>query len=95
MIKQWLEIQRIACAEARRKGFRDPDTIEDILQTVSLSLLAEQERNQELTLDDLVKRARCRTLDAIKAFRRAEHRQQKAIESQSIVSVRVNRLPLC
>ena len=95
MIKQWLEIQRIACAESRRKGFRDPDTIEDILQTVSLSLLAEQERNQELTLDDLVKRARCRTLDAIKAYRRAEHRQQKAIESQSIVSVRVNRLPLC
>jgi len=94
MIKQWLEIQRIACAEARRKGFTDPDTIEDILQSVSLSLLAEQERHQELTLDDLVKRARCRTLDAIKAHRRAEHRQQKAIESQSVTSVRVNRQPL-
>lgn len=94
MIKQWPEIQRIACAEARRKGFKDPDIIEDILQSVSLSLLAEQERNRELTLDDMVARTRCRTLDAIKAHRRAEHRQQKAIESQCVVSVRVNHQPL-
>ncbi len=94
MIKQWLEIQRIACAEARRKGFTDPDTIDDLLQSVSLSLLAEQERNQALTLDDLVARTRCRTLDTIKSHRRAEHRHQKAIESQCVVSVRVNRQPL-
>ena len=93
-IKQWIEIQRIACAEARRKGFKDPDTIEDLLQSVSLALLAEQERNPALTLDDMVARARCRTLDAIKAHRRAEYRQQQAIDSQSVVTVRVNRRPL-
>ena len=76
--KQWIEIQRIACAAARRKGFTDRDTIDDLLQSVSLTLLAEQDRNPELTLDDLVKRARCRTLDAIKAHRRAEERSAPA-----------------
>ena len=94
MIKQWIEIQRIACAEARRKGFKDPDTIDDLLQSVSLALLAEQERNPALTLDDLVARARCRTLDVIKAHRRAEYKQQQAIDSQSIVTVRVTCRPL-
>ena len=94
MIKQWIEIQRIACAEARRKGFRDLDTIDDLLQSVSLALLAEQERNPQLSLDDLVARTRCRTLDAIKAYRRAEYRQQKAIEGQSVTTVRVNGHPL-
>lgn len=94
MIKQWLEIQRIACAEARRKGFTDPDTIDDLLQSVSLALLAEQERNPTLTLDDLVARTRCRTLDAIKSHRRAEYRQQKAVEGQSVTTVRVNGRPL-
>lgn len=94
MIKQWIEIQRIACAEARRKGFKDLDTIEDILQSVSLALLAEQERNPQLSLDDMVARTRCRTLDAIKAYRRAEYRQQKAIEGQSVTTVRVNGRPL-
>ena len=94
MIKQWLEIQRIACAEARRKGFKDPDTIEDILQSVSLALLAEQERNPQLSLDDLVARCRCRTLDVIKSHRRAEHRQQKAIAGQSVTTIRVNGHPL-
>ena len=93
-IKQWIQIQRIACAEARRKGFRDVDTIEDILQSVSLTLLAEQERNPELTLDDLVCRARCRTLDVIKSHRRAEHRQQEAIDQQTIITVRRNGGPL-
>jgi hypothetical protein len=92
--KQWLQIQRIASAEARRKGFHDPDTIEDLLQSVSLSLLAEQQRNQELTLEDLMARARCRTLDAIKAHRRAEERQRKAIESQSVITIRINNRPL-
>jgi len=94
MIKQWIEIQRIACAEARRKGFKDPDIIDDLLQSVSLALLAEQERNPALTLDDLVARTRCRTLDVIKAHRRAEHKQQKAVEAQSVITVRVNRRPL-
>ena len=94
MMKQWIEIQRIACAEARRKGFKDLDTIEDILQSVSLALLAEQERNPQLSLDDMVARTRCRTLDAIKAYRRAEYRQQKAIEGQSVTTVRVNGHPL-
>ena len=94
MIKQWLQIQRIVCAEARRKGFRDPDTIDDLLQSVSVALLAEQERNPQLTLDDLLARTRCRTLDVIRAHRRAERRQRKAIESQSVVAVRVNRQPL-
>lgn len=94
MIPQWLEIQRIACAEARRKGFKDPDTIDDLLQSVSLALLAEQERHPHLTIDDLVARCRCRTLDVIKSHRRAEYRQQKAIEAQSVVTVRVNRSPL-
>lgn len=93
-IKQWIQIQRIACAEARRKGIHDLDTIEDILQSVSLALLAEQEHHPQLTLDDLVARTRCRTLDVIKSHRRAEHRQQKAIEAQSVVTVRVNRTPL-
>ena len=46
MIPKWLEIQCIACAEAHRKGFKDPDTIDDLLQSVSLALLAEQERNR-------------------------------------------------
>ena len=91
MIKQWLAIQRIACAEARRKGFKDPDTIDDLLQSVSLALLAEQERNPQLSLDDMVARTRCRTLDVIKSHRRAEHRQQKAIEGQSVTTIRVNR----
>jgi len=91
--KQWIEIQRIACAEARRKGFKDLDTIDDLLQSVSLTLLAEQERNPELTLDDLVARTRCRTLDAIKAHRRAEERQRKAIEGQSIIRIRMNGGP--
>ena len=91
MIKQWLAIQRSACAEARRKGFKDPDTIDDLLQSVSLALLAEQERNPQLSLDDMVARTRCRTLDVIKSHRRAEHRQQKAIEGQSVTTIRVNR----
>ena len=95
MTKQWIEIQRIACAEARRKGIHNPDTIEDLLQSVSLALLAEQERHPRLTLDDLVARARCRTLDAIKAHRRAEYKQQRAIEGQSVISVRVNCQPIC
>jgi hypothetical protein len=93
-IPQWLAIQRIACAELRRKGFRNPDTIEDLLQTVALTLISEQERNPQLTLNDLVSRARCRTLDAIKSHRRAEDRQRKAIANQSIISVRVNGGPL-
>lgn len=93
-IAQWIEIQRIACAEARRKGFRDPNTIDDLLQSVVLSLIAEHERHPELTLDDLVSRARCRTLDAIRAHCRAEDRQRKAIAAQSIVSVRRNGEPL-
>ena len=90
MIKQWIEIQRIACAEARRKGFKDPDTIDDLLQSVSLALLAEQERNPQLSLDQLVARCRCRTLDVIKSHRRAERRQQKAIAGQSVTTIRVN-----
>ena len=92
--KQWIQIQRIACAEARRKGFKDLDTIEDILQSVSLALLAEQERHPQLTLDDLVARARCRTLDVIKSHRRAEHRQQQEIDRQSIIRVRRNGGPM-
>ena len=92
--KQWIEIQRIACAEARRKGFKDLDTIDDLIQSVSLALLAEQERNPQLTLDDMVARARCRTLDVIKAHRRAERRQQLAIEGQTIIRVRRNGGPL-
>lgn len=92
--KQWIEIQRIACAEARRKGFKDLDTIDDLIQSVSLALLAEQERNPQLTLDDMVARARCRTLDAIKAHRRAERRQQLAVEGQTIIKVRRNGGPL-
>ena len=94
MIKQWIEIQRIACAEARRKGFKDPDTIDDLLQSVSLALLAEQERNPQLSLDQLVARCRCRTLDVIKSHRRAERRQQKAIAGQSVTTIRVNGHPL-
>lgn len=93
-VSQWIEIQRIACAEARRKGISDPDIIDDLLQSVALSLIAEQERHPELTLDDLVARARCRTLDAIKSHRRAVNRQRKAIESQSVISVRMNGGPL-
>ena len=89
-----IEIQRIACAEARRKGFKDLNTIDDLLQSVSLALLAEQERHPTLTLDDMVARTRCRTLDAIKAYRRAEYRQQKAIDGQSVTTVRVNGHPL-
>ena len=94
MIKQWLAIQRIACAEARRKGFKDPDTIDDLLQSVSLALLAEQERNPQLSLDDMVARTRCRTLDVIKSHRRAEYRQQQAIEGQSVTTIGVNGHPL-
>ncbi len=90
----WGRIQRIASAEVRRKGFKDPDTIEDLLQSVSLTLLAEQDRNPALTLDDLVARTRCRTLDAIKAHRRAEYRQQQAIDALCIITVRINRRPL-
>ena len=93
-VPQWLAIQRIACAELRRKGIRDADTIEDLLQSVALSLISEQERNPQLTLDDLVSRARCRTLDALKSHRRAEERQRKAVESQSLISVRLNGQPL-
>ncbi len=92
--KQWLQIQRIACAEARRKGFKDPDTIDDLIQSVSLALLAEQERHPQLTLDDLVSRARCRTLDAIKSYRRAECRQQLEIDRQTIIRVRRNGGPM-
>ena len=88
--KQWIQIQRIACAESRRKGFRDLDTIDDLIQSVSLALLAEQERHPQLTLDDLVSRARCRTLESIKSHRRAERRQQLAIEGQTIITVRRN-----
>lgn len=90
----WNSIQRIACAEVRRKGFRNPDTIDDLLQTVVLSLISEQNRHPELSLEDLVKRTRCRTLDAIKSHHRAEDRQRKAIESQSVISVRLNGGPL-
>ncbi len=90
----WIQIQRIACAELRRKGFKDLDTIEELLQSVCLSLLSEQHRNAELTLDDLIARTRCRTLDAIKAFRRAEERQRKVIEQKSIVTVRMNGGPM-
>lgn len=92
--KQWIQIQRIACAEARRKGFRDLDTIDDLIQSVSLALLAEQERNPQLTLDDMVARARCRTLDVIKSHRRAERRQQQEIDRQTIIRVRRNGGPM-
>ena len=93
-IPQWIEIHRIAVAEARRRGFRDRNTIDDLLQSVCLTLLAEQERNPDLTLNDLVNRTRCRTLDAIRSHRRAEERQRKAIESQSVITVRWNGRPL-
>ena len=92
--KQWIQIQRIACAESRRKGFRDLDTIDDLIQSVSLALLAEQERHPTLTLDDLVARTRCRTLDAIKSHRRAERRQQNEIDRQTIIRVRRNGGPM-
>lgn len=93
-IPQWIEIHRIAVAEARRQGFRDRNTIDDLLQSVCLTLLAEQERNPDLTLNDLKSRARCRTLDAIRAHRRAEERQRKAIAAQSVITVRWNGRPL-
>ncbi|MBL8818851.1 MAG: hypothetical protein JNL58_22670 [Planctomyces sp.] len=90
----WLKIQRIACAEVRRKGINDPNTIEDLLQSVCVTLLAERSRKPSLTIDELVSRTRCRALDVIKSHQRAEQRQAKVIAQQSTISVRHNGKPL-
>lgn len=90
----WLKIQRIACAELRRKGIRDPNTIEDLLQSVCATLLAEQNRKPELTIEDLVSRTRCRALDVIKSHQRSELRQMRAIAQRSVITIRHNGKPL-